>query len=70
MSRVSCNVGGADRAVRLGVGATLIGLGIGTHIPKAARIAMGAVGAVGLITGISKYCPVSQALHLNTCHGW
>lgn len=64
--QIERNVGGADRITRLGLGAVLLGTGVFTHMSKPARIATGVLGAIGLATGIAKYCPVSKAFHVNT----
>ncbi len=66
MVKIEDNIGGIERNVRIGLGAALIGIGAATHFAKPARIAMGAVGAMSLITGLVHYCPIAQALGHNT----
>lgn len=65
---IECNVGGKDRIARIGLGAALLGTGIASKISAPIRIAAGVLGTAGLITGLIKYCPVSRAVGLNTCH--
>ncbi|MEN6372000.1 MAG: DUF2892 domain-containing protein [Armatimonadota bacterium] len=65
--RMECNVGGADRIARIGIGAALLGTGFLVPISKPLKVAAGIAGTVGLITGLARYCPVSRAFHLNTC---
>ncbi|HOM73106.1 MAG TPA: DUF2892 domain-containing protein [Armatimonadota bacterium] len=65
--RVECNVGGTDRTTRIGIGAALLGLGLLASMSKPLKIASSVIGAVGLTTGLARYCPVSKALHINTC---
>ncbi|GEM_PF-3994635 len=66
MVKIENNIGGAERNVRIGLGAALIGLGAAKHLAKPARIAMGAVGAYGLITGLVHFDPIAQALGHNS----
>lgn len=66
MVKIEDNIGGAERGIRIGLGAALIGLGAATHLAKPARIAMGAVGTYGLITGLVHFDPIAQALGHNT----
>jgi hypothetical protein len=65
--RMECNVGGADRAARIGIGTALLGTGLLAPISKPLKVAAGVAGTIGLVTGLTRYCPVSHALHLNTC---
>lgn len=65
---MECNVGGTERNVRLGIGAAATGAGLFLLHSTAARAAALTVGAIGLLTGLTHYCPVSQALGRNTCH--
>lgn len=56
------NVGGIDRALRIGAGLVLIGLaiaGIGTPWTW--------IGVMPLATGIFKFCPVYPLLGMNSC---
>jgi hypothetical protein len=62
-----CNVGGVDRTARMSIGAALLGTGIFSHLNKPLRVAMGALGAMGLTTALMRYCPVSKAFGKNTC---
>ncbi|MEN6520196.1 MAG: DUF2892 domain-containing protein [Armatimonadota bacterium] len=65
--RMECNVGGTDRIARIGIGTALLGTGILAPISKPLKVAAGIAGTVGLVTGLARYCPVSQVFHLNTC---
>jgi hypothetical protein len=62
-----CNVGPADQKMRLGAGATLLAAAALAPVGRNARIALGAIGVAALLTGATRYCPVSQALGINTC---
>ncbi len=66
MVKIENNIGGVERNVRIGLGAALIGLGAATHFARPARIAMGAIGAYGLITGLVYFDPIAQVLGHNT----
>ena len=67
MVEIPCNVGGVDKTTRISIGTALLGVSIAAPIPKSIKIAAGVIGTFGLITGLAEYCPVSQALHKNTC---
>jgi hypothetical protein len=62
-----CNVGGTDRVARISIGSILLGVGLLAPASKPLRIIAGILGAAGLATGISRYCPASQAFGRNTC---
>ena len=64
---VACNVGGIDRTARIGFGAVLLGTGLLAPVGTPLRVASGVLGAVGLVTGLTRYCPVNQAMGRNTC---
>jgi hypothetical protein len=57
------NVGGWERWFRLGAGAALVGLYVGKLLPRNAwgKAALG-VGSEMLLTGVTGYCPVNQAV--------
>lgn len=58
------NEGTIDRAIRLVIGAVLIGVGLGVMGPGG--IAMAVVGAIPLLTGLSGYCPLYMVFGINT----
>lgn len=60
------NVGGWDRNVRFAVAGALLGAGALGKLPLPWRIAMLAVGASELFSASTQYCPISQALGINT----
>lgn len=66
--QVVCNVGGTDRATRIGIGTALLSTGLFAPIGKPLKVISGVLGAVGLVTGLTRYCPMSQALGRDTCH--
>lgn len=69
LDRLPCNVGRTDQMIRLSVGAALVTAAATAPVSRGWRIAMAAVGAAELITGVLRYCPVSQAFGVNTCRG-
>jgi hypothetical protein len=56
------NVGSADRALRVGAGAVLIGLAVMGVIGT-----WGYVGVVPLLTGLFRFCPAYRVFGLTTC---
>lgn len=59
------NEGTIDRAIRLVIAAVLIGVGLGV-VRGPGGIAMAAVGAIPLLTGLSGYCPLYTVFGINT----
>lgn len=59
------NEGTIDRVVRLVIAAVLIGVGLGV-VRGPGGIAMAAVGAIPLLTGLSGYCPLYTVFGINT----
>ncbi|HZF77788.1 MAG TPA: DUF2892 domain-containing protein [Acetobacteraceae bacterium] len=57
-----CNVGGADKWLRILVGIALLALGLFGPIGW-----WGLLGLVPLLTGMAGNCPVYSVLGLNTC---
>jgi hypothetical protein len=55
-----CNVGKADRVLRIVAGLAIIGAGL------ASQQWWGAIGLVLLLTGIIRWCPVYVPLKLST----
>ena len=61
------NVGGKDRAARYIIGGA--GLAIAALAPIAPRwkLLSGIIGAIGLTTASTQYCPANALMHLDTC---
>jgi len=57
---VKCNVGGADRIIRIVVGVVIIGYG------AMAGSWLGAIGLIPLLTGIFSFCPFYPLVGINT----
>ena len=56
------NSGSIDRALRVVVGAVLVGLALTGNVG-----AWGWIGAIPLVTGIVGLCPLYSMLGINTC---
>lgn len=59
------NVGTVDRAIRLVIAAVLIGVGLGV-VRGPGGIAMAAIGAIPLLTGLSGFCPLYVPFGIDT----
>ena len=69
MGNGHCNVGGADRILRMGVGFGLLGAAwLAPGLNKWARIGMLAAAAEAIYSAATRHCPISEALGLNTCN--
>jgi hypothetical protein len=60
------NVGGWDRKVRWSFGSLALVLGLFGPWPKAWRTFLVLAGATDLLTAGTGYCPINQALGVNT----
>ncbi len=73
---MECNVGGTDRYMRIGLGVVLLVAGVlalaggtagaGLAMTVLTTLVM-AVGAVFLVTGAVRFCPINSALGIDTC---
>jgi Inner membrane protein YgaP-like, transmembrane domain len=59
------NVGGIDRAFRIGIGFPALSVAVATD-DWLLRIVFGVVAAGGIITWALGYCPINDALGRNT----
>lgn len=64
---MNCNVGGAERTLRFGVGAALVGAGSFSEMSGGLRIAALLAGSVAIATAAARYCPASALLGIDTC---
>ena len=65
--KLSPNVGGLDRTIRLSAGAVLILLALSGVLSGALAIAAYTIAAIALVTGFIRYCPANTLLGINTC---
>jgi hypothetical protein len=64
--RLPCNVGKTEQKIRMTAGAALIGAAAFAPLSRGWRIGLAVFGASQLITGGMSYCPLWQALGINT----
>ncbi len=64
---MKCNVGGADKTIRIIIGIIALGVAIVAGLPLGWTIAAYAVAGIALFTAFVGYCPLNQILGLNTC---
>jgi len=64
---MKCNVGGADRTFRFGLGAALAGVGSFVEMGAGLRIASFVAAAIAIGTAAVRYCPANSLLGLDTC---
>lgn len=64
---LTCNVGGADKAVRLVLGIALLAIGLFAGLRTTWTIILYAAAAIGLLTAFIGYCPLNTLLGINTC---
>jgi hypothetical protein len=64
---MECNVGGADRAFRAGLGTALLSIGLAGSVESRWRAALIGVGSIALITAAARYCPLNAAVGVDTC---
>lgn len=61
MIYVKCNVGKTEQIIRIVVGVVIVFLGLYF------RNWWGLIGLAPIITGLIRYCPVSDVLEMSTC---
>jgi hypothetical protein len=62
-----CNVGLTEQKFRIAAGTALIATAAFAPLSRGWRIGLAAFGIAELITGATRYCPVSRAFGINTC---
>jgi hypothetical protein len=67
MQSSRCNVGKTEQKFRLGAGAALLAAAAFAPVSRGWRIGFAVLGAAELVTGTTRYCPVSKMLGINTC---
>ncbi len=64
---MNCNVGGAERVIRIVMGIVLVAIGLFAPLSTVWQTLAFVVGAIALVTGLIRFCPVSALLGVNTC---
>ncbi|MBI5854867.1 MAG: DUF2892 domain-containing protein [Nitrospirae bacterium] len=64
---MTCNVGGIERPIRIGVGLVLLAVGIFAELPAWGVGVAYVFGAVAVVTGVIGFCPAWSLLGINTC---
>ena len=64
---MNCNIGGIERTIRINLGLILLLIGYFAGLPTWGSVAAYLLGAVALITGAVRICPVWFLLGINTC---
>lgn len=62
----TCNVGRTEQKIRLIAGTALLAAAASPRISPGWRIAMGLLGAMEIVTGSTRQCPVWSALGVST----
>ena len=65
--KLSFNVGGLDRILRLVLGIVLIALAYFGILSGTGAIVAYIVAAIALVTGLIRFCPVNALIGINTC---
>jgi hypothetical protein len=65
---MQCNVGGVEREVRGALGLALLAAASVSPLPVRWRALLAGLGAVGVATAASQYCPLNSVLGIDTCH--
>jgi uncharacterized membrane protein HdeD (DUF308 family) len=61
------NVGGIERGMRLLIGIALLALAFLHVVTGTMAIAAYVVGAIALVTGLIRFCPLWTVFGINTC---
>jgi hypothetical protein len=63
----TCNVGGADKALRMAIGFGSAAYVLLAQADATKKASAGAVSAIALTTAFSGYCPLNALMGINTC---
>ena len=64
---MTCNVGGVERPIRIGIGAVAILIGLFAGLSTGVGGAALAVGAILLLIGAVGFCPLFMLFGISTC---
>jgi hypothetical protein len=64
---VQCNVGGADKTIRIVAGIVLAAVAIFAGLDTPWKILAGIAAAIALLTATVGYCPLNSLLGINSC---
>lgn len=64
---MKCNVGGADRIARAVAAVVFLSVAFFIELPGYWETVFLVLGFVAAFTALARYCPVNQAIGLNTC---
>lgn len=64
---MKCNVGSADRIVRVVLGLALLALGLFVVPGGALKWVLLVIGAISFLTGLASRCPAYMLFKVNTC---
>ena len=64
---MKCNVGSADRIVRVILGLVLLALGLFVIPGGAWKWVLIVIGAISFVTGLASRCPAYVLFKINTC---
>ncbi len=62
-----CNVGGADKTIRLLLGVVLIAVGLFADLGTTWTIVVYAAAVIALLTAFVGYCPLNALFGIDTC---
>lgn len=63
----ACNVGSTDSWIRLGVGVIFLLIIVFSSVTGALKILIVILAAIGIGTGMLKFCPLYRILGISTC---
>lgn len=64
---LACNVGGADKTLRILIGLALAAFAWMSDLGPTAKIILAVIAAIALITAFIGFCPLNRLLGINTC---
>lgn len=67
--RLPCNVGRTEQKIRVAAGTAMLAAAIFAPLGRTTRVTLGILGAMELVTGSTRYCPLWQAIGVDTNRG-
>ena len=65
--KLSLNVGGLDRIIRLVLGVVLIAVAIVADLSGTTAVVVYVIAAIALLTGVVQFCPLNALFGFNSC---
>jgi hypothetical protein len=64
---LDCNVGGADKTLRIIIGIALVAFVVLAQVDTLWKVIAGVAAAIALVTAFVGFCPLNRLIGVDTC---